>query len=152
MRQANAYEQMQRETLEGRELEASVLFRGAQKLRQCARRWDSSHSTEFDDDVTEALQFNQRLWSFLQVELGNPANPLPETLRLNLLRLSKFIDKRIFTLFAGGGTVEDLLAVARVNERIAEALQVGTTQSKTAQHEVEGEGDFSPTRLLDIAG
>jgi len=69
-----------------------------------------------------------------------------------LLRLSKFIDKRIFTLFAGGGTVEDLLAVARVNERIAEALQVGTTQSKTAQHEVEGEGDFSPTRLLDIAG
>jgi flagellar biosynthesis activator protein FlaF len=152
MQRPNAYEQMQRETLEGRELEASVLFRGAQKLRQCARKWESSHTTEFDDNVTEALQFNQRLWSFLQVELGDPANPLPETLRLNLLRLSKFIDKRIFTLFAGGGTVDDLLAVARVNERIAEALQVGTPQSKSARDEVESDEVLSSGRLLDIAG
>ena len=148
MQQTEIYEQMQRETLDGRELEASVLFRGAQKLRQCARKWENNHTTEFDDNLTDTLQYNQRLWSFLQVELSSPANPLPETLRLNLLRLSKFIDKRIFTLFAGGGTVDDLLSIARGNERIAEALQVATAPSHPA-HEVAA---ISSTRLLDIAG
>jgi flagellar biosynthesis activator protein FlaF len=147
MQQTKIYEQMQRETLEGRELEALVLFRGAQKLRQCARKWENNHTTEFDDNLTDTLQFNQRLWSFLQVELGNPANPLPETLRLNLLRLSKFIDKRIFTLFAGGGTVEDLLSIARVNERIAEALQVAVPS-----HPAQAEAATCSTRFLDIAG
>jgi flagellar protein FlaF len=148
MQQTKIYEEMQRETLEGRELEASVLFRGAQKLRHCARKWEENHTTEFDDNLTDTLQYNQRLWSFLQVELSNPANPLPETLRLNLLRLSKFIDKRIFTLFAGGGTVEDLLSIARVNERIGEALQVATVPSHPAQEEAA----ISSTGFLDISG
>jgi flagellar protein FlaF len=146
--QTKIYEELQRETLEGRELEASVLFRGAQKLRHCARKWEENHTTEFDDNLTDTLQYNQRLWSFLQVELSNPANPLPETLRLNLLRLSKFIDKRIFTLFAGGGTVEDLLSIARVNERIGEALQVATVPSRPAQEEAA----ISSTGFLDISG
>jgi|HubBroStandDraft_1064217.scaffolds.fasta_scaffold312602_2 flagellar biosynthesis activator protein FlaF len=148
MQQTKIYEEMQRETLEGRELEASVLFRGARKLRQCARTWEENHTTEFDDNLRDTLQYNQRLWSFLQVELSSPANTLPETLRLNLLRLSKFIDKRIFTLFAGGGTVEDLLSIARVNERIAEALQVATGPSQPVQEEAA----ISLTGSLDISG
>ncbi len=142
------YEEMQRETLEGRELEASVLFRGAQKLRQCARTWQNNQTAEFDDNLTDSLQFNQRLWSFLQTELSNPANALPETLRLNLLRLGKFIDKRIFTLFAGGGTVEDLLSIARVNERIAEALQAAKATTQIDQEEAP----ISSTRFFDISG
>jgi flagellar protein FlaF len=120
------YEDMQRETLDGRELEAAVLFRAAQKLRRCASAWKDNPTAELDDNLTDSLQFTQRLWSFLQTELSNPANALPETLRLNLLRLGKFIDKRIFTMLAGGGTAEDLLSIARVNERIAEALQAAT--------------------------
>ena len=148
MHQAKIYEQVQRETMEGRELEALVLFRGAQKLRLCARKWEENHTTEFDDDLTDTLQFNQRLWSFLQVELSCPENALPETLRLNLLRLSKFIDKRIFTLFAGGGTVEDLLSIARVNERIAEAMQGTTAPSNLTQEE----DTTSSTGILNIAG
>jgi tetratricopeptide (TPR) repeat protein/flagellar biosynthesis regulator FlaF len=142
------YEDMQRETLEGRELEASVLLRGAQKLRQCARTWEKNPTAEFDDNLTDALQYNQRLWSFLQTDLSNPANALPGTLRLNLLRLGKFIDKRIFTLFAGGGTVEDLLSIARVNERIAEALQT----AKATSHMCHEEAAISPAGFLDIAG
>jgi flagellar biosynthesis activator protein FlaF len=146
---ANVYDQVHREALEGRELEASVLFRAAQKLNQCARDWENGHTKEFQEKLTDALQFNQKLWSFLQVELGNPANPLPETLRLNLLRLSKFVDKEIFTLFAGGGTVEDLLSIARVNEQIGRGLQVRTTASSGADMEDDG---FSSISLLDIAG
>src|SRR3984957_13419010 len=142
------YEDMQRETLEGRELEAAVLFRAAQKLRHCARTWENDPTGEFDDNLTDSLQFNQRLWSYLQAELVDPGNALPETLRLNLLRLGKFIDKRIFTLFAGGGTVEDLLSIARVNERIAEALQAAKAPSEI-DHE---ESTLSSTGFLNITG
>src|ERR1700679_1113614 len=129
MHRANIYEQVRRESLEGRELEASVLFRAAQKLHSCARDWGQYETREFQEKLTEALQFNQKLWSFLQVELADPANPLPETLRLNLLRLGKFVDKRIFALFAGRGTMEDLLSIARVNEQIGKGLETGSSSN-----------------------
>lgn len=148
MLHTRAYEEVQRETLEGRELEASVLFRGAQKLKACARNWDNGRTKEFQESLTEALQFNQKLWSFLQVELSDRANPLPETLRLNLLRLSKFIDKQIFTLFAGGGTAESLLSIARVNEQIAQGLQVNTPKPPKE----EDEPAPASGRLFDVAG
>jgi flagellar biosynthesis activator protein FlaF len=142
------YEDLQRETLEGRELEAAVLFRAAQKLRRCASTWKDNPTAELDGNLMDSLQFTQRLWSFLQTELSNPANALPETLRLNLLRLGKFIDKRIFAMLAGGGTVEDLLSIARVNERIAEALQAAKGPSETDPEE----STLSSRGLLNISG
>ncbi len=142
------YEDVQRETLEGRELEAAVLFRAAQKLRRCASAWKDNRTAEVDDNLTDSLQFTQRLWSFLQTELSNPANALPETLRLNLLRLGKFIDKRIFIMLAGGGTAEDLLSIARVNERIAEALQAAKGPSEIDPEE----STISSRGFLNISG
>jgi flagellar biosynthesis activator protein FlaF len=150
--QTKVYEQVQRQTAEGPELEASVLFRGALKLKQCARNWENrkcgnKDTREFTDTLTDALQYNQRLWSYLQADLANPANRLPETLRLNLIQLSSFVDKRIFALFAGGGTVDDLLSIARVNEQIAEGLRRGSASC------AEQEESASPSKqLLDIAG
>jgi flagellar protein FlaF len=149
MRQTSIYEQVQRETLEGRELEASVLFRGAQKLNQCARDWRQGRTGDFQEKLADALEFNQKVWSFLQVELGNPANPMPEKLRLNLLQLGKFIDKRIFAVFAGTGTPEDLLSIARINEQIGAGLQA--QNASRAAEEPELESLFSGT-LLDLAG
>jgi flagellar protein FlaF len=147
MRSSTIYEQVQRETLDGRELEASVLFRAAQKLHLCAREWDNPHTRVFQDKLSDALEFNQKVWSFLQVELATPANPLPETLRLNLLRLSKFIDKRIFALYAGTGTQEDLLSIARINQQIGKGLE-----ARTAVNDAMEEDAYSNIRLLDIAG
>ena len=147
MQRANIYQQVLRETLDGRELEASVLFSGAQKLRKCAGGWEQRHTQEFEERLTEALQFNQKLWSYLQVELGSPANPLPETLRMNLLQLSKFIDKRIFALFAGSGTMDDLLSIARINEHIGGGLQVNTPSSLAGVEEAQ-----SSIRVRNITG
>lgn len=149
MRRSSVYEQVQRETLEGRELEASVLFRGAQKLHYCAREWPHRNTKEFQEKLAHALEFNQKVWSFLQVELANPANPLSETLRLNLLRLSKFIDHRIFKLFAGTGTADDLISIARINEQIGQGLEAKNTPP--VADEIEEDGHVS-ARLFDIAG
>jgi flagellar protein FlaF len=148
MQQTEIYEQLSRETLEGRELEASVLFRGAWKLRQCARNWETGDKVEFQQKLTEALQFNQRLWSLLQVDLCSPGNPHPETLRMNLLRLSKFIDKQIFILSSGGGTPEDLGSIASVNEQIAAGLQ----NTPTAAADEEEEMALSSAKTLDFVG
>lgn len=149
MQQTRLYEEVQRETLEGRELEASVLLRGAQKLTRCARNWENRQTPEFRDKLENAIDFNQKLWTFLQVELGNPANPLAESLRLNLLELSHFIDQRIFALLSDRGTAEDLLSIARINEQIAQGLQSKTGNPYPRKEEEES---LSPAGPLDISG
>jgi len=119
---SSLYENLQREGLEGRELEASVLSRAAQKLARCKARWEAKK--EYKEMLNEALRYNQKLWSFFQVELSNPANPLPEALRADLLRLSHFIDQKTFALFAGGD-IADLDGIIRINRRIASGLLEG---------------------------
>jgi flagellar biosynthesis activator protein FlaF len=119
---SSPYDNLQREGLEGRELEASVLSRAAQKLARCKARWEAKK--EYKEMLNEALRYNQKLWSFFQVELSNPANPLPEALRADLLRLSHFIDQKTFALFAGGD-IADLDGIIRINRRIASGLLEG---------------------------
>lgn len=115
------YESVQRESCEGRELEATVLLKAAQKLSNCYGKWDTRHTPEFQEQLDEALQFNQQLWTLFQVELSNPSNPLPLPLRQNLLRLSRFIDRKTFTLISNAQK-EDLGLLIRINQDIAGGL------------------------------
>jgi flagellar biosynthesis activator protein FlaF len=115
------YESVQRESCEGRELEATVLLKAVQKLSNCYGRWEKRNTPEFREQLDEALQFNQQLWTLFQVELSNPSNPLPLPLRQNLLRLSRFIDRRTFALIANGQK-EDLRLLIRINQDIASGL------------------------------
>jgi flagellar protein FlaF len=68
--------------------------------------------------------FNQRLWTVLQVELSDPDNPLPAGLRTNLLKLSRYVDQRVFAL-ASGGELRDLEMLSRINQEIAAGLMSG---------------------------
>jgi flagellar protein FlaF len=40
------------------------------------------------------------VWSFFQAEPSDPENPLPKSLREDILNLSIFIDKRLFEVLA----------------------------------------------------
>lgn len=93
----NAYTNMQKEVLSGRELEASVLSRAGVMLKQVVENWDAP---DRNDKLTEAIKFNQKVWSFFQAELTDPENPLPKKLREDILNLSIFIDKRLFEVLA----------------------------------------------------
>ncbi|MEI6212816.1 MAG: flagellar biosynthesis regulator FlaF [Desulfuromonadales bacterium] len=93
----NAYTSMQKEVLNGRELEASVLARAGSMLKQVVENWDSP---DRNDKLTEAIKFNQKVWSFFQAELSDPENPLPKNLREDILNLSIFVDKRLFEVLA----------------------------------------------------
>jgi flagellar biosynthesis activator protein FlaF len=114
-----AYQEVERETLSGRETEARVLTKGAQKLQDCQKNWDRE---DRDSMLEEAIKYNQRIWSIFQVELARDDNPLPKQLRADLLRLSAFIDKRILETIAFPGP-EKLTAVININRNIAAGLR-----------------------------
>jgi len=93
----NAYAAIQKESLSGRELEASVLSRAGLMLKSVKDNWDAS---DRDHKLMEAVKFNQKVWTFFQAELSDPENPLPKNLREDILNLSIFIDKRLFEVLA----------------------------------------------------
>lgn len=115
----NAYKSVEKATVSGRETEARVLTEGAVKLRLCQKIWEDEGRAEMLDG---ALKYNQRIWTIFQTELGREDNPLPGHIKLDLLRLSSFIDKRIFEIIASP-TPEKLNIIIKINENIAEGLR-----------------------------
>jgi len=114
-----AYEHVNKSTISGRELEASVLMRAAALLKQCQDNWESDGRCAA---LQYALEFNQRAWSIFQAELAKPDNPLPVELRQNILRLSLFIDKRIFQTMAAPAP-DKLTAIIDINCSLAAGLR-----------------------------
>ncbi len=113
------YQAVERGTISGRETEARVLTRGALKLQECQKNWDSG---DREAKLQEALRYNQKIWSIFQVELAREDNPLPEQLQRDLMRLSAFVDKRIFETIASPSP-EKLNAVININRNIAAGLR-----------------------------
>jgi len=96
MSQLETYGEIQKAGLSDRELEASVLTKAALRLKECKDNWDDNNYTKLD----KALKYNQQIWSIFQGELVKEDNALPRQLKLDLLRLSIFIDKRTFEVMA----------------------------------------------------
>ena len=117
--QTDAYRQTQKTALSDRELEAAVLMKAAAMLKQCQVNWDAEDRKQ---NLEKALRYNQLLWSFFQAALANPENPLPTAIKENILRLSAFIDQRIFELFAYP-TPEKINIIIDINTNIAEGLR-----------------------------
>lgn len=114
-----AYETVNRSTMTGREVEAAALAKAASRLKECRRQWDAPDRPA---RLEQALKLNQRIWSILQAELGRPENPLPKEIRLNLLRLSAFVDRRSFEVLAYPEQ-EKLDILIAINENIAAGLR-----------------------------
>ena len=115
----NAYKKVEQETLSGRDVEATVLIKAAQKLQECQENWESA---DRDRKLDESLKFNQLVWSIFQSELASEDNPLPKDLRVNLLRLSAFIDGRSLDTMAYPAS-EKLTILININHNIAAGLR-----------------------------
>ena len=114
-----AYETVSKMTMSGREIEAAVLSKAAKKLQTCQEQWDAAQRNDLLD---EALKFNQRIWSIFQSELSDEENPLPKKLRLDIIRLSAFIDRRIFETMADP-TPDKLSIIIDINNNLAAGLR-----------------------------
>lgn len=114
-----AYQAVEKATLTGRELEATVLMRAAAMLAEVRQDWDGAGR---ERRLDAALKNNQRVWTLLQAELLADNNPLPAEIRQNLLALSAFIDKRTFELMAVPDSAKLDILIA-INHNIAGGLR-----------------------------
>ena len=115
-----AYESVSSSTTQsGREIEATVLTKAARKLKQCQEDWDAP---DRNNRLEEALKYNQRIWSIFQSELSREDHQLPKKLRLDILRLAAFIDRRIFETMAFPAP-DKLNIVIDINNNLAAGLR-----------------------------
>ena len=115
----NAYQQIEKTTISGRETEARVLTKAAVLLKYCRDNWDAPDRRQKMD---EALTYNQRIWSLIQGDLLDENNPLPKNIRENILSLSVLIDKRIFNVMAYPAP-EKLNIIIDINLNLAAGLR-----------------------------
>lgn len=113
------YQAVERETISGRETEARVLTQAALKLQECQNNWNSEKR---DSELEKALKYNQKIWSIFQVELAREDNPLPRQITRDLIKLSAFVDKRIFETIASPSP-DKLTAIININHNIAAGLR-----------------------------
>jgi flagellar protein FlaF len=118
--QLRAYESVSKATGTGREIEADVLTKAALRLKECQNNWQAPDCRQ---KLDTALKFNQRIWSIFQSELAQKDHPLPTDLKIDLLRLSSFIDRRTFEVLAHP-TPEKLSAIININLNIAAGLRL----------------------------
>jgi flagellar protein FlaF len=123
-----AYDTVNKSTMSGRDVEAEVLTKAALKLKERQNNWTQNGP---DANLDAALKYNQRVWCIFQAELENPANPLPNSLKVNLLRLIAFIDKRTLETIAYPSP-EKLTILININHNIAAGLR---TRPMAAQAE-----------------
>ena len=119
-RALEAYEAAGKAASSNRELEAAALFKAARKLEAVRREWDSP---DRKDSLQAALRYNQRLWTFFQTELSVPDHEMLTEVRVNLLRLSGFVDRRTFEIMAAKEPEPDQLQVLiDINRNIGAGL------------------------------
>jgi flagellar protein FlaF len=114
---------MQKAALTDREAEAAALMKAAAMLKHCQTNWSSA---DRDAALDRALKFNQRLWTFFQVALTDPANPLPAGVKQNLLSLGRFIDKHTFQMMSFPEPAK-LDILININTNIAAGLKSPAT-------------------------
>jgi flagellar protein FlaF len=114
-----SYQKIEQTTISGRETEARVLTKAAIMLKYCQDNWQAADRRE---KLHEALAYNQRIWSWIQGELLDENNPLPKSIRENILNLSVLIDKRIFNIMAYPAP-EKLKIIIDINLNIAAGLR-----------------------------
>jgi flagellar protein FlaF len=117
-----AYEQGAKATGSSRQLEAAALFKCARMLESCQRAWDAPGRAEALD---EALRQNMRLWTLFQAEMAQPEQQVPMDMRINLLKLSRFVDKRTFELMANPQP-DKLQVLIDINRNIGSGLSSAT--------------------------
>lgn len=124
-----AYESVDKSTMSGREIEAAVLTKAALKLKECQDNWEA---TGLSEKLDLALKFNQRIWSIFQGELAREDNPLPKKLKVDILSLSAFIDRRIFEIMAQPSP-EKLTIIIDINNNIAAGLRTRPSTQDSAE-------------------
>jgi flagellar biosynthesis activator protein FlaF len=114
----DVYQSVQRVAATPRQLEAAFLFKAARQLEAVVKEWDAADRTA---RLRAALSYNTQLWSLFQAAMEDPENPLPGQIRLNIMQLIRFIDRRTLEVTASPKP-GDLQPLIEINRQIAMGL------------------------------
>jgi flagellar protein FlaF len=131
----------------GREIEAAALTRCALMLSECKNNWDAPNR---DENLSEALEINQRVWTILQGELTREDNPLPKQIKEDLLSLSVFINKRTIQVMAYP-SCEKLKILIDINLNIATGLNSSPDNTKEVEKNQNVVIPMPPQRLAQTS-
>ncbi len=112
------YESNGKATDSNRKLEAGALFKIARMLETYR---DAGADPVRSEHLVAALRSNLHLWTLFQSELAQENHELPADLRLDLLKLSAFVDQRTFEVLAEPVSSK-IQALIDINRHIAAGL------------------------------
>lgn len=113
---ASAYAKTSRVAMTPREAESAVLIKAAQKLQTVQDDWANQSAS-----LTQALTFNQKVWTILATGATDAASELPVEVRQGMTRLAVFVFRRIIDTMAEP-TAEKLSALISINHNLAAGL------------------------------
>jgi len=119
---ALAYQQVGKQTVNPRDLEAGLLSKSASNLQRIQDNWETSTR----DDLAVALRFNRRLWTVFMSSVTDPASPLPVDLRQNVANLGIFVAKHTLQLQLEPAP-RKLDVLININRQIAAGLRASPT-------------------------
>ncbi|WP_395816049.1 flagellar biosynthesis regulator FlaF [Devosia sp.] len=90
---AHAYQQVGKQTVSPRVLEANLLSRAAAQLQMVRDDWDNRRH-----ELRDALLFNRKLWNIFLTSVTGESSQLPDKLRENIANLGLFVMKQTVSM------------------------------------------------------
>ena len=90
---ALAYQQVGKQTVSPRVLEANLLSRAATQLQRIRDDWETNRT-----DLSAALLFNRKLWTVFLASVTSDESKLPRDLRENVGNLGLFVMKHTMAM------------------------------------------------------
>lgn len=118
----------QKHTPDQRELEARVLLKAANMIKDLQNDWAGATP----DALASALKYNRNIWMmFYDTALENPEGTRPSDLRSNIINLANFIFKREIEIISDPKK-EKLDILININREIAAGLMASEAREKNS--------------------
>lgn len=116
---ALAYQQVGRQTVTPRLLEANLLSKAAAQLQRVRDDWDNARH-----ELDSALMFNRKLWTVFLGSVTGEESELPKPLRENIANLGLFVMKQTLSI-QDKREPGKLTVLININREIAAGLRGG---------------------------
>jgi flagellar protein FlaF len=123
---ALAYQQVGKQTVSARDLEANLLSRAATQLQRIRNDWDNNRH-----ELRAALLFNRKLWGVFLTSVTSDESRLPKALRENVANLGIFVMNQTVSM-TNEPEARKLDALININRELAAGLRASADNANAA--------------------
>ncbi len=114
---ALAYQQVGKQTVNPRVLEANLLSRSAGQMQRVRDEWETAQG-----ELSTALTYNRKLWTVFLGSVTGEQSTLPKALRENIANLGLFVMKHTMSI-QSEPEPRKLTVLININREIAAGLR-----------------------------